>query len=194
MVSRNQLSQEPDSMPKPDPTALTTVQLEREIKHLRELMETRLDYITLRGSEVVEEQRLAITAAKNSSELALQAALATSDKAILELSINITKQLDSAREVTDNKFVTYKTLLDSESQKVALAHAASDKAISKAEVFNEKRFEILTAQMNELKEVQSKIAGKGVGIQASWTVAVSAITVVVIVVNVILFVISRGAT
>lgn len=182
----------PDVKPKPDPTSLTTVQLEREIKHLRELLETRIDQMSQRAVEVIAEQRLGTTTALASADKAIVAALATTDKAILELDRDITRRLEAVNKITESKFVTYRTLLDSESQKVALAHAASDKAISKAEVFNEKRFEILTAQINELKENQSAVAGRGAGMQTSWGIAVTIITLVVIVTNVVLYISSKG--
>lgn len=43
--------------------------------------------------------------------------------------------------LTDAKFVTYRALIDSQAEKVALALASSDKAVGKAEVATEKRFD-----------------------------------------------------
>lgn len=43
--------------------------------------------------------------------------------------------------LTEAKFVTYRTLIDSQADKVALALTASDKAVNKAELATEKRFE-----------------------------------------------------
>lgn len=52
-----------------------------------------------------------------------------------------TEQISGLDRVTDAKFVTFRTLIDSQAEKVALALAASDKAVSKAEAANERRFE-----------------------------------------------------
>lgn len=53
----------------------------------------------------------------------------------------IIDQIGSVDRITDAKFVTFRTLIDSQAEKVALALAAADKAVSKAEVATEKRFE-----------------------------------------------------
>jgi DnaJ-domain-containing protein 1 len=57
--------------------------------------------------------------------------------------------------VTDAKFITFRTLVDSEAEKVALALNASDKAVTKAEVANEKRFESVNEFRSQLND-QSK--------------------------------------
>lgn len=51
------------------------------------------------------------------------------------------EQLQSLDRLTEAKFVTFRTLIDSQAEKVALALAASDKAIQKSEMATEKRFE-----------------------------------------------------
>jgi ribosomal protein L21 len=180
-----------DKRPVPDPTALTTEQLNREILHLRELMESRLDQMDRRAAQVVDEQRVALEAALRSSDKAVVAALAASSKAIVELDANTTRRIDGVKEVTDNKFVTYETLLVSQSEKVALAREAADKAVAKAEVFNEKRFDILTKQIEELKAKDAHGTGKSQGLNAGWGILVGAfglvatfLTIVVIIMNI----------
>lgn len=53
--------------------------------------------------------------------------------------------------LTDAKFVTYRALIDSQAEKVALALASSDKAVGKAEIATEKRFE----SVNEFRQTLS---------------------------------------
>lgn len=53
----------------------------------------------------------------------------------------IIDQIASVDRITDAKFVTFRTLIDSQAEKVALALAAADKAVTKAEAATEKRFE-----------------------------------------------------
>lgn len=53
--------------------------------------------------------------------------------------------------LTDAKFVTYRTLIDSQAEKVALALAAADRAIQKAEAATEKRFD----NVNEFRKTLS---------------------------------------
>lgn len=60
----------------------------------------------------------------------LEAKLATIDQRIAGLD-----------RVTDAKFVTLETLMNSQAEKVALALNAADKAVTKAEIAAEKRFE-----------------------------------------------------
>lgn len=200
------------STPIPDPTTLTTENLIREITHLRELLEARVDtlkaeletYIETHHakhreikeafngrfddlvnrlaeldrryqqryesqSEAVgaafEAQQEATRAALSAAEKAVETALESADKAVIksealnekrfqlmnenalivsELSDRIERaqeKIEGVSKVTDAKFVTYRTLIDSQAEKVALALAASDKAVSKAEAANEKRFE-----------------------------------------------------
>jgi hypothetical protein len=181
----------PNRVPIPDPSRLTTEALQREILHLRELMEARLDQMDKRAAEVVDEQRVALQAALLSSDKAVVAALAASSKAIVELDANTTRRIEGVKEVTDNKFVTYETLLVSQSEKVALAREAADKAVAKAEVFNEKRFDILTKQIEELKASDARGAGKSQGMNASWGILVGAfglvatfLTIVIIIMNI----------
>lgn len=71
---------------------------------------------------------------------------------LTELDLRFQQRVEGLNQLTDAKFVTFRTLLDSQAEKVALALAASDKAtvaalnsadraIVKAEVATEKRFE-----------------------------------------------------
>jgi hypothetical protein len=53
--------------------------------------------------------------------------------------------------LTDAKFITHRTLLERHADTVALALAASDKAVTKAEIATEKRFE----SVNEFRQTLS---------------------------------------
>lgn len=61
----------------------------------------------------------------------------------------------SLSELTDAKFVTFRTLVDSQADKVALALAAAKEAIDKAETATEKRFD----SVNEFRAQLSDQAG-----------------------------------
>lgn len=59
--------------------------------------------------------------------------------------------LEQAEERFDEKFITHRTLLDSQADKVELALNAADKAVTKAETATEKRFE----SVNEFRQTLS---------------------------------------
>jgi hypothetical protein len=61
------------------------------------------------------------------------------------------ERLNGLDRLTDAKFVTHRTLLDSQAEKVALALAAAKEAINKAEAATEKRFQ----SVNEFRETLS---------------------------------------
>lgn len=60
---------------------------------------------------------------------------------INEMRLALANAVASLKEITDAKFVTFRALLDGNAEKVALALAAADKAVTKAETATEKRFE-----------------------------------------------------
>ncbi len=109
-------------------------------------------------------------------------ALQESVKALTGLSDKLEKTSEAINgldRVTDAKFVTFRTLIDSQADKVALALAASNKAVDaafassaaailKAEVFAEKRFDIITKQIDELKTYRDVSGGKGDGASMMW--------------------------
>ncbi|HEU4541762.1 MAG TPA: hypothetical protein VFR23_11610 [Jiangellaceae bacterium] len=53
------------------------------------------------------------------------------------------ERVEGLDRLTEAKFVTYRSLIDLQAEKVALALTASDKAITKAEAATERRFELL---------------------------------------------------
>lgn len=109
-------------------------------------------------------------------------AILESIKSLTSLSDRLEKTAEAVNgldRVTDAKFVTFRTLIDSQADKVALALAASNKAVDaafassaaailKAEVFAEKRFDIITKQIDELKTYRDASGGKGEGATMIW--------------------------
>jgi hypothetical protein len=62
------------------------------------------------------------------------------------------RQLADADKLTEARFVASRTLVDSQAEKVALALAAADKAVSKAEMATEKRFEAVNEFRGQLAD------------------------------------------
>jgi len=176
--------------PIPDPTTLTTDALQREIGHLRELIESRLDQMDVTLAET-----------RRHSEVAHRVAREVAREAVGEFDADITRRLDLADKITITKFdgvskefVTFKSFLDNNASSAALALASADKAvnaafasskeaIAKAETFTEKRFDILTKAVDELKTQQSLAAGKGQGGAALWGYVVAGVFLIIAVIG-----------
>lgn len=117
----------------------------------------------------------------------------------------LTEQLSALDRLTDSKFITHRTLLDSQAEKVALALASADKAVSKAESATERRFEAVNEFRQTLsdqaalfatrKEVEqlvgsnaekiasltdriNKTEGRSTGFSSGWAILVGAVLVV----------------
>ena len=187
------MTQPNNPAPQADPTALTTDQLEREIKHLRELIEARL----------------------NQMDSALEAAKTSADTAIQQFDVSISHRMELAEKVTETKFdgvikefVTFQQFLNESSMRAQVALEAADKAvdaafasskeaIAKAENFNEKRFDILNGQikevndnlskqMDELKLYQASTVGRSTGLGAGWAYLLGAVGLIGGVIGIIL--------
>ena len=98
--------------------------------------------------------------------------------------------------VTDAKFVTFRTLVDSRAEQVALAlnaansavdHAfnSSATAVAKAESFNEKRFDILGVRIDELTSYRDAALGKNAGLSTGWGVLLGAVGLIAAVLAII---------
>jgi hypothetical protein len=72
----------------------------------------------------------------------------------------LVERVDAAERLTDAKFVTYRTLIDSQADKVALALSASEKAITKAETATERRFEAVNEFRQTLSDQAANFATK----------------------------------
>jgi hypothetical protein len=75
--------------------------------------------------------------------------------ALRTLVMQLKERIDGLDRLTDAKFTTLRTLIDSQSDKVALALNSSDKAVLKAETATEKRFE----GVNEFRQQLADQAG-----------------------------------
>lgn len=109
--------------------------------------------------------------------------------------------------LTEARFVTHRTLLDSQAEKVALALASADKAIIKQETATNERLHLLNElragvattndldglerRVNDLKERLDRAEGKGAGLQAGWGYMVAGIGLVVLLVNFAFFVATK---
>lgn len=118
----------------------------------------------------------------------------------------------SEHDLTDSKFVTFRTLIDQESKRVELALNASDKAITKSEQSYDKRFELLNelrsgvATLEQLEALEKRIIelatrmdrseGHGAGAKdnkaALYTVLGVGFTLVLVTIAVLNFVTSRN--
>lgn len=203
-------------VPIPDPTTRSIELVEREISHLRELMEASqkqtADHLDVADAQAdarfkiqIEDIRRQVEAKFREQDTAVQAALVSSDKAIKELSISTTQRMEALQTLNDNKFITYRTLLDAQADKVKIAVEADNKlvsaafesskeairaafesskeAIQKAEIFNEKRFELMTKQIDELRTQQALLTGKGLGASALWGFLAAAVFLVIAVIS-----------
>jgi hypothetical protein len=155
--------------------------MSNRIKELDRRYQQRYEGQTEAISAAFEAQQEATRTALTAAEKAVQTALESADKAVLksetlnekrfqlmnentlivsELSDRIERaqeKIEGVSHVTDAKFVTYRTLIDSQADKVALALAASDKAVSKAETANEKRFEGINEFRGQLGDLSNTL-------------------------------------
>lgn len=84
----------------------------------------------------------AITARLSEQIVALQ-------RQIVSVQVEIQRSEDRGRDLTDAKFVTYRTLIDSQADKVKLALEATEKAIDKAEIATSKAIDKESAANND---------------------------------------------
>lgn len=116
-----------ENIPVPDPSVLTTAQLNREIMHLRELLEaqisqnndtvsTSINEVNLRNQQRFEAQSKALDIAFASNQSAITTALIAAEKATQTAINTCQKNIDnlalSLRDVMDQKFLGRQALLD----------------------------------------------------------------------------------
>lgn len=148
----------------------------------------------------------------------MQVALTAVDKTLREMEESIARRLESLDRLTDSKFITHRILLDSQADKVALALAAADKAVSKADAATERRFESVNefrqtltdqatsfvrreqfeaqqaAVTERVREVAARIdrsEGRSGGLQSSWGYLLGAVSAVVVIVNLVIYLATR---
>lgn len=112
----------------------------------------------LRFQQRFEAQAEAISMARTAAEEA--AAVARSTYVVKETAASLTAQVAGQRELTEAKFVTFRTLIDSQADKVALALAASKEAINKAEAAAEKARDRLADEMTQRFESVNEFRGQ----------------------------------
>lgn len=100
-----------------------------------------LERVRVHTTELVAAAEQRATARSEGLEQALSAAIEDCRNRIVELD-----------KLTEAKFVTYRTLIDSSADKVALALTAADKAVNKAELATEKRFEGVNEFRSQLSD------------------------------------------
>ena len=98
-----------------------------------------------------EAQAEAITAALAAANRTMDEVGTTTS--IREQVASIGSSIAALDKLTDAKFVTFRTLIDAQAVQVALALTSSDKAVTKAEIANDKRFE----GVNEFRAQQADI-------------------------------------
>jgi hypothetical protein len=201
------------AVPIPDPTALTTDQILREVAHLQQLIEERIAERDLRYQQRAEAQQRAVEVALETVQLRTN-----------ESTDSLRRSVENLAMLTEAKFVTFRALIDSQTEKTALALSAADKAVSaalaaaekavgKSETSNEKRFEQLATvttnsmdqqklfvtrsevdtmrvglgeKIDALKEFSLRTEGRGAGINASWGYLLGAIGLASAVITIIL--------
>jgi hypothetical protein len=162
--------------PIPDPTTLTTAALEREIFHLRELLEANIAQVS-KHLDTADAQLLALL---TSQIVDLRRLVEESDLRYQQRYDAQTKALDAARVAADLA--------------VQAALVAAEKAVSKAEVAAEKRFDVVSEKVDDVKNstsaqiaaIQSQLAtmaGRGAGAGALWGYIAAGIFLVIAVVT-----------
>jgi len=137
----------------PDPSVATVESIAAAITAQRDYVNGKFEVVSerLRGIDTAND---VLAESVNRTPTDIQTVAAG-----LKETFNI--QLDSIDEkvialdkYTEAKFVTYRTLIDSQADKVALALEASEKAIDKAEVATDKRFH----SMNEFRKALTDLS------------------------------------
>lgn len=122
-----------------------------------EAIKAHLAETDLRYQQRYDAQMIATATAREGADKAVQAALTAASKQldeIIQLSPKVeqlSERLTALDRLTDAKFITFRTLVDSQAEKVGLALASADKAVLKAEAATERRFE----SVNEFRQTLS---------------------------------------
>lgn len=167
-----------------DPTQRAIRSVETEIRHLRELLEARIVNLDTAITAAKDDSERALEAARLTTEQAVNAALASADKANVALKDDLERRMASLKELTKAEFVTHGFLLQNQAEIIKAALDSADKAVTKAEVFNEKRFDLITKAIDELTSTVAINAGRGMGMAAGWGYLVGGIGLIVTIVTV----------
>lgn len=161
------------NVPIPDPSTLTTAALLREIEHLRELMEGRLDAqkasadeVSLRAQQRFDAQTKALDAALLAQQTAVQAAMMASEKAISKAEIAAEKRFDALMEAQRG------------------FHNLLAETMPRREA--ETRIEALAIKIDDLKSYASTAQGRDTGASSSWAFLAGGIGLLAAIVSVVI--------
>lgn len=173
-----------ESKPNPDPSTLTTEQLDKGMAHLKELFSARL--------EAMDKAIVLLQAFADKSPTT--AAVALSVMALRDLTnekfIGVEKQFSERDSRTDKIAELSKLAIDAALQAakeaVASQNASNKEAIAKSETATAKQIDGIMAtmqanmkgsddKMNDMKDRLTLLEGRGAGIASSWGVVVGVI-------------------
>lgn len=92
------------NIPIPDPSILTTEALKREIYHLRELLEQKMEETNTRYQQRFEAQTKALDAAFLAQQTAVQAALSAAEKGVQTAMVSSEKAVTKAENAAEKRF------------------------------------------------------------------------------------------
>lgn len=145
----------------------------REIEHLRELMEGRLDAqkasadeVIIRNQQRFDAQTKALEAALLAQQAAVQAAMTASEKAIAKSEVSSEKRFDQLAEAQRT------------------VHAMISDTMPRREA--EARIEALVLKIDDLKSYASTTQGRDTGISSSWAFLAGGIGLLAAIVSVVI--------
>lgn len=97
--------------------------------------------------------------------------------------------LESLRRETDYRFDAIAQRFLAQEQAVAAALAAAKEAVAKAELANDKRFDVVTDKIGVLTDSMNTLAGRSRGVATTLGVAIAVATLVI---SLVVFVVNYG--
>lgn len=140
------------TVPQPDPTTATVESIAAAITAQRDYVDGKFEVVSerLRGIDTAND---VLAESVNRTPTTIQT-VAKDLKGLFEIEIKgLNDKVTSLDRLTEARFVTYRTLIDSQAEKVALALNASEKAITKAEIATDKRFESMNGARQALNDL-----------------------------------------
>ena len=141
------------TVPMPDPTTATVESIASAITAQRDYVDGKFEVVSerLRGIDTAND---VLAESVNRTPTDIQS-VAASLKEKFEIQLeSLNDKVSALDKYTEAKFVTYRTLIDSQADKVALALEASERAINKREVEIDKRFH----NMNEFRKALADLS------------------------------------
>lgn len=143
--------------PTPDPTKATVEAIEIALLAQRDYVNGKFEALAerLRGIDKANE---VLAETVNRTPTDIQVAVEGLGSSFGMEIKRLYEQVGSLDRLTDAKFITQKTMLDAQANQVAIALEASEKAIIKAEVATDKRFEAVNEFRKSLSDLSSMMA------------------------------------